>query len=234
MGGPSRSDEEEAIRMAICEWCSGEMSAVVSCTTRAFHRDGRTIEMVPWGRESGWSAQARCHDCGVMPSRFHHPGCDIQECPLCGGQMLSCGCRFDEDGPEDEEGGDVEIEITVPDLNAVGGIVVERWVDDNGCPTERRLLEGGIEVLCHEDAIPESDRAIVDGIPCTTALRTIIDLAAGVDPSHLERMVRNALDRSLFTLDEAAARVSQPDISGRPGALLLGELLRRWEGDCAI
>lgn len=128
------------------------------------------------------------------------------------------------------EEGDVEIEITVPDLRTVGGIVVERWVDGNGCPTERRLLDGGIEVVFHEDAVPDCDRAIVDGIPCTSALRTIIDLAADVEPLQLERMTRDALDRGLFTVDEAEARISQPDIAERPGARFLGELLRRWHG----
>jgi hypothetical protein len=26
----------------------------------------------------------------------------MQHCPLCGGQMLACGCRFDEDPPDDD------------------------------------------------------------------------------------------------------------------------------------
>jgi hypothetical protein len=34
----------------------------------------------------------------VRPGGFHHPGCDLQSCPVCGGQMMTCGCRFDEDG----------------------------------------------------------------------------------------------------------------------------------------
>jgi hypothetical protein len=200
--------------MAICTWCNGEMAAVVSCAVKALHRDGAPIAMVPWGRELGWSARQRCHDCGVMPSGFHHLGCDTQECPLCAGQMLSCGCRFDEDGPDDQDGD--------------GGVVVlERFLDSNGCPAERRLLAGQ-EVIFHYDDLPESDVTVVDGIRCTTALRTVIDIAPDVDAAQLERITRDALDRQLFTIEEAQSRMAQPDMATRPGAVLLRDLLGGW------
>ena len=43
----------------------------------------------------------RCGDCGVIRGGSHHPGCDLQRCPACGRQLMSCGCSFDEDGPEE-------------------------------------------------------------------------------------------------------------------------------------
>lgn len=94
--------------------------------------------------------------------------------------------------------------------------------DSNGCPTER--VEGQ-EVIVHYDDIPAKDITTVDGIRCTTALRTIIDLAAEVDDDHLERMVRDALRRRLFTVEEAMARVAEDDIRRRPGAVRLRQLL---------
>lgn len=34
----------------------------------------------------------RCPDCNVKDGGRHHPGCDKEECPRCGGQLIGCGC----------------------------------------------------------------------------------------------------------------------------------------------
>ncbi len=34
-----------------------------------------------------------CHDCDAAPGQMHMLGCDVETCPLCGGQMISCGCN---------------------------------------------------------------------------------------------------------------------------------------------
>lgn len=42
----------------------------------------------------------RCHDCGVEPGEFHLPGCDTEQCPKCGRQIITCSCfiEYDENG----------------------------------------------------------------------------------------------------------------------------------------
>lgn len=95
-------------------------------------------------------------------------------------------------------------------------------VDGNGFPTERVWI-GDTEVIIHRGDVPETDITTVRGIPCTTALRTVIDLAPEVEASHLDDMVRDCLERGLFTIEEASRRLAEPDMLGRTGA----ELLRR-------
>lgn len=96
--------------------------------------------------------------------------------------------------------------------------------DADGCLTERVWL-GGQEVIVHHDDVPESDITTVGSIRCTTALRTVIDIAVGLDAAELQRIVQDCLDRRVFTLDEARERLAEKDMSTRPGAMLLRQLL---------
>jgi hypothetical protein len=60
--------------------------------------DGGGWELaIPYGEETRWDEiddgdydlPERCHDCGVKLGGFHHPGCDIEESPRTGHQLLS-------------------------------------------------------------------------------------------------------------------------------------------------
>jgi hypothetical protein len=115
------------------------------------------------------------------------------------------------------------IEITAPRANMTRN-ANEYDLDENGIPVERRWTATG-EVIVHFEDIPACDRTTIDGIPVTTALRTVIDLAPTVTRDHLERMVDDCLTRGLFTLDEARDRLAQDDMRFRPGAIALRRLI---------
>lgn len=100
------------------------------------------------------------------------------------------------------------------------------YIDANGCPTELIELDGQV-VLVHYDDLPESDITVVDGCRCTTALRTVIDIAAELEADELDRVVRDCLERDLFKAAQARDRISEPDMLARPGADLLRDALRR-------
>jgi len=103
------------------------------------------------------------------------------------------------------------------------------YVDANGCLTERVALEGQ-DVIVHYDDVPASDITTVNGIRCTTALRTVIDIAQELDRAELEDIVRQCLDRRLFTPEEAIERVAKPDMVTRPGAKLVRQVVSRRRG----
>ena len=34
-----------------------------------------------------------CGDCGATEGEYHHLGCDMERCPKCRGQLISCDCE---------------------------------------------------------------------------------------------------------------------------------------------
>jgi hypothetical protein len=53
-------------------------------------------ERIRYGNEANPLKQPKCDDCGVPRGSFHLLGCDIEQCPRCGGEAISCDCFYDE------------------------------------------------------------------------------------------------------------------------------------------
>jgi rRNA maturation endonuclease Nob1 len=61
---------------------------------------GREMQRIRYGEEpDDWAAhRGPCHDCGAIKGRFHvGPACDVERCPSCGGQVISCECEYEGD-----------------------------------------------------------------------------------------------------------------------------------------
>jgi hypothetical protein len=67
------------------------------------------------------------------------------------------------------------------------------------------------------------DIAHIDGIPVTTVVRTLVDLATELDPRRIERAVNEADKHDL--IDPEALRLALDDYAGQPGAPALRNLL---------
>lgn len=198
--------------MAMCAWCGNEMLSGTSCTVDAVHLLGRPFALPPHRGRRG-----PCGDCGVQPGGLHHPGCDLQRCPRCRGQLLTCDCGFDE--------GAAHVTMPPGETGEWDEPPIPLGIDANGYPIARCTL-GGTPVIIHYADVPESDITTVDGIRVSTPLRTVIDLAAELHDGHLRRMVADAVERCLFTLDEARIRVEEPDLCDHRGAAVVRDFLR--------
>lgn len=78
---------------------------IAAQNTKRFWWERRSYARLRWGAETHWSTWMKddsplqfCPDCAAEIGEFHGPNCDKEECPKCGGQLLSCGCDF-EDSP---------------------------------------------------------------------------------------------------------------------------------------
>lgn len=78
--------------MAKCPDCRQEMldKEVKTCTYQEVKIDGFWYPR----NTDYYDVNDRCHDCSIKNTlgNVHHFGCDIERCPKCSKQLISCDC----------------------------------------------------------------------------------------------------------------------------------------------
>jgi len=86
--------------MAVCDVCGTEMTTGRSCTLAVLVVADCRRQRLRYGTETNRPCGgARCHDCGVTTGGLHHPGCAVEQCPVCEQQLFCCDCEKEEPRP---------------------------------------------------------------------------------------------------------------------------------------
>lgn len=115
-----------------------------------------------------------------------------------------------------------EVVLSHRSAAALWGVAPERpgWIDLSS-PTRRETKRAGIRIR-HRGLAP-GRRTIYDGIPVTTPLQTLIDIALELPAGKLERAVNDA--DKLELIDPETLRQRLDDHAGEPGVKPLRTLL---------
>jgi hypothetical protein len=100
----------------------------------------------------------------------------------------------------------------------------EPRVIDISLTRRTRLRRAGLRVHARP-ALPGADIVCRNGIPVTTIVRTVVDLASELGPTTVERTINEADKHGL--IDPETLRVTLDDYAGEPGIQLLRRLLDR-------
>ncbi len=75
-------------QVATCGYCEREMGKQ-ECLYDHVVINGEEYQRVRVVESPFYEGEPNC-ECGCEIGEVHHVGCDLEECPRCGGQFLSC------------------------------------------------------------------------------------------------------------------------------------------------
>ena len=93
-----------------------------------------------------------------------------------------------------------------------------------GNPNDPRLADAPPGVVVHyAPPLHPDDLAVVNGIPCTSVARTLVDCAEEMTIAELRELFRNARSKGLLDID--AVRASAARVEWRPSLRMLHDVI---------
>lgn len=73
-----------------CLFCRNQLKISACCRAKFMEIDNEPFERIP--NDRGGEMDICCGDCDAEFGELHHVGCDLETCPACQGQLISCSC----------------------------------------------------------------------------------------------------------------------------------------------
>jgi len=73
-----------------CGLCNLEMNEAHGCKAENVRiKYDAVLRRIAY-QVDGLEMPDRCHDCGAKVGEIHHRNCDMEKCPVCGRQFITC------------------------------------------------------------------------------------------------------------------------------------------------
>ena len=91
--------------MSKCKYCNKEMLSKKTITCTHPYLKGQKKKFYKRDTTYFDGLHVRCMDCHILnkEGNIHHFGCEVEKCPICGGQLVYCDCDIELDAVEKEK-----------------------------------------------------------------------------------------------------------------------------------
>lgn len=161
------------------------------------------------------------HGVYALPSARYGPWQDLQAAWLTTEPALAAEARFKVDDPV------VVSHASAAAIHGLGNLIPSRHQFSS--PARRQTIQKDMRFHCRQ--IPHHDQVWITGLPVTSVLRTVADLAeAAVDFDHLAHVVRDAVTEHRVQIQDLAERLfpHANNYGVETGGKLVAKLLDRF------